>query len=364
MIQAELRGKIGFSGVDESDVREIERMEDLLTSNVFGVLKNLGADAWGSLLPEDMVADYRSDSISIDFWPRYAGETAASALPGAVKNTEPDIVVETRKFIAIIEVKYLSSFGRQVGETDHQLIREWQLGSAIATSKGKTFRLVTLTPFANSVETEVRSLFPGEDIGRGVHVRYWEDLYAGLRKLADDSPEGIEKSFIRDLVDYLQSKGFDAEKVAVEKQRSLSYWFGEDDTERFLTAVEAAVGAVDRESEILTIPVASLSEDAISKLADALMAFCGSEAISKSPLSNTVISKQSILPNFLLETEGKPVSDFFYWILSEAYYAPYLRLNGKNDFSVKGRIRNRGNAEISLFTVRSKDLTVTVYLRR
>jgi len=57
VIHAELKSKISFSGVEESDVREIERMEDLLTSNVFGILKNLSAEAWASLLPAELVED-------------------------------------------------------------------------------------------------------------------------------------------------------------------------------------------------------------------------------------------------------------------------------------------------------------------
>ena len=35
-----------------------------------------------------------------------------------------------------------------------------------------------------------------------------------------------------------------------------------------------------------------------------------------------------------------------------------VELNGKRDFSVKARIKNRGNQEISVFTVGRNELTV------
>lgn len=364
MIHAELKGKISFSGVEESDVREIERMEDLLTSDVFGILKNLSAEAWAPLLPAELVEDLRSSAFAVEFWPRYAGDGTAASLPKVVQKTEPDLVIETNRYLAIIEVKYLSSFGRSTGESGHQLLREWKLGSEIARARDKQFHLLTLTPFAPSVEAEVRSLFSHGEVGSRVHVRYWEDVYQGLQSVAQNEHRTTEGRFLSDLVEYLRLKGFDAEKVSDEKQRSLAYYFGDEDAERFLSELKEIVDPFDSAAEVLTIPLGPLSADGLEKLGNAFTILYESPAVSRSPLTNTIDEEKSILPNFLLETEDKAISDFFYRVLSEAYYLPYLRLNGRHDFSVKARIRTRGNREISLFTVRSRDATLSIQLRR
>lgn len=364
MIHAELKNRVDFSGVEESDLREVERMEDLLTSNVFGILKNLSADSWSPLLPEDLVEDLRGGSYSIEFWPRYTGDSDAASLPVPVRNTEPDMVIETRRFFAIVEVKYFSSFGQRTDTIDHQLVREWTLGSEIASKRGKQFHLITLTPYAPSVEREVQSLFTNGELGTCVHVRYWEDVYQGCRSAAEKLHGTVEGRFLSDLVEYLRMKGFDAEKITDNRQRSLAYYFGEEDASRFLAALKDVIGEFDEDAEALIVSADSLSPEDLPKLADAFDTLYQSEAVSRSPLTNTIDARKSILPNFLLEATEKATSDFFYRILSEAYYLPYLRLNGRNDFSVKARIRTRGNREISLFTVRSKERTVTIKLFR
>ena len=138
-----------------------------------------------------------------------------------MQKTEPDLVIETDRYLAIIEVKCLSSCGRNTVESEHQLVREWKLGSEVATARDKQFHLLILTPFAPSVEPEVRSLFSNGEVGSCIHVRYWEDVYHGLRSVAQSEHGTMEGRFLADLVEYLRLKGFDAEKVSHEKQRPL-----------------------------------------------------------------------------------------------------------------------------------------------
>jgi len=174
----------------------------------------------------------------------------------------------------------------------------------------------------------------------------------------------MEGRFLSDLVEYLRLKGSDAEKVSDKKQRPLAYYFGDDDAARFLYELKEVVDAFGDDAEVLTIPIRSLSTDGLEKLGSAFTILYESLSVSRSPLTNTIDDGKSILPNFLLEAEDKAISDFFYKLLSEAYYLPYLRLNGRHDFSVKARIRTRGNREISLFTVRSREATLSIQLRR
>lgn len=365
MIQAEIRNKVRFPGIEESELRVIERMEDLLTSNVFGVLKNLSADSWEPLLPECLLEDIRHGWYSVEFWPRYSGGSAIASLSAPVQNTEPDLVLQTDRSLTLVDVKDLSSFGRSVGVAEHQLLPERKLGTALAKARGKQFHLIAVVPFSTSVEPEVLSLFPDDVVGTRVHVRFWEDVYQGLRTAAFGLQGSVEGRFLRDFVEYLRVKGIDAEKLTGDRQRSLAYYFGDPDASSFLSALREVSGYFDEDAEMLTIPVAWLPTEGRSNLADAFGVLYRSEVVSRSPLTNTIDGQKSILPVFLLEAEEKAVSDSFYRVLSEAYYhLPHLRLNGRHDFSVKARIRTRGNQEISLFTVRSTELAVTIQLFR
>ncbi|MBA7513491.1 hypothetical protein ES705_05507 [subsurface metagenome] len=177
MIYAEIKSKISFPGTEESNIRELDRMEDLLTSNVFGVLKNLDASCWSSLLPEEVLEDFGKSERNVDFWNRYSHDSAVSDLPNEIRLTEPDVILETTKYLVFIEVKYFCSFVKSTVRGEHQLKREWTLGNAVANSKGKEFSLISLTPFSPSIEQEIQAVIKDQDILSRVHIRYWEDVY-------------------------------------------------------------------------------------------------------------------------------------------------------------------------------------------
>ena len=125
MLRAMLKGKVSS---------EIEGMEDVLTSNVFGVFQYLRAQDGlvpflrravspdGSGIP---IGDITSGSaVSYEFWPVFEESGG--------RKTEPDVLLEVDcqdgKKLVLIEVKYRygkSSPPDESGGTRDQLAREW-----------------------------------------------------------------------------------------------------------------------------------------------------------------------------------------------------------------------------------------------
>ena len=139
MYLAELHGKLS---------QRIERMEDILTSNVFsffkystreiflkGYLKKLGFD----------VSDQEATEAEFIFWPRFE------------ENTEPDLVIIVGNYYLLIEAKYFSGFGGETDKTEAQLIREIKGGKLDAKNYGKDFILIAITadPYYKDYKFEI-----------------------------------------------------------------------------------------------------------------------------------------------------------------------------------------------------------------
>ena len=140
MYQAELRGKLSS---------RIERMEDVLTSNVFsffkystreiflkGYLKILGFD----------VSDKEAKEAEFIFWPHFE------------ENTEPDLVIIVGNYYLLIEAKYFSDFGGETNKTKAQLIREIEGGKLDAKNYGKDFVLIAITADSYYKETKFQAI--------------------------------------------------------------------------------------------------------------------------------------------------------------------------------------------------------------
>ena len=114
----------------------IERMEDILTSNVFsffkysdreiflkGYLNKLGFD----------ISNQEADEAEFLFWPRFE------------EKTEPDLVIIVGKYYLLIEAKYFSGFAEETEKTKAQLLREIGGGKLEAKNWGKGFWLIAIT---------------------------------------------------------------------------------------------------------------------------------------------------------------------------------------------------------------------------
>jgi len=134
MLRAELHGKLP---------RDARRLEDLLTSYVFGYLE---------LADRQVLRQYLGDVLGIEISRAEAEAAEFTFWPIYTDGTEPDLVIEAGDWYLLVEAKLHSGFGQDRGDEEkNQLRRELRGGSAAAEFAGRTFRLVTITaePFCD-----------------------------------------------------------------------------------------------------------------------------------------------------------------------------------------------------------------------
>jgi hypothetical protein len=128
MLMAQLRGKLHLADWATS--------EDLLTSAVFGTLKNLSG-GFAALLFSNArplapgPPPYPIGSLTWLFWPIW-------------DTCEPDVVAEDDANLYVIEAKLFAGFAEDAGRGS-QLRREWIGGSARAVEVGKDLWLLVVT---------------------------------------------------------------------------------------------------------------------------------------------------------------------------------------------------------------------------
>ena len=127
MYIAELQGK--FSPREE-------RMEDILTSNVFSFFKYAKREIFLYELLKLLgikVNPIELDEAEFNFWPSYED------------GTEPDLVIIVGDHYLLIEAKFNSGFGEGEDLSAYQLIREYSMGKLEAENNDKQFHLIALT---------------------------------------------------------------------------------------------------------------------------------------------------------------------------------------------------------------------------
>lgn len=185
MLHAELHGKLS------SDVGDgAERLEDVLTSTVFGTL--FAASAWHVVTDwlsrarrgADMIPPVESGNDATDywFWP-WLG------------TAEPDLVVRLGSTLVVIEAKYFSgksgsSTPAEDADSTDQLVREWRAVGIAADSSGYDPRLrelvtepatrriliylVRRSRYARELAELEQSL--AQSPGASMYLLTWEDL--------------------------------------------------------------------------------------------------------------------------------------------------------------------------------------------
>jgi hypothetical protein len=182
--------------------------EDLLTSAVMGTLKNLPA-----MLTVDLLA--RAQPLAGTDVPRLAAPLTWSFWP-TWETCEPDVVVEDKDTVCIVEAKLYSDFGEDVG-AGRQLRREYADGLHYARGAGKELWLVALTNHATMPRDAMQAQLGGSaahparvawlswlEVGRllqsarGEGVVAWcEDLLELLRRMGLAPCEGFGRSLER-----------------------------------------------------------------------------------------------------------------------------------------------------------------------
>jgi hypothetical protein len=128
MYLAEIHGKIPS---------HFERLEDLLTSNVFSFFKYTNRQFFLKKylkLLDIEVTSAEAEEADFRFWPRFDDD-----------NTEPDLVIVAGSHYLLFEAKYFSDFGVEIGNRKAQLIREIEGGLIEARNEGKLFQMIAIT---------------------------------------------------------------------------------------------------------------------------------------------------------------------------------------------------------------------------
>ena len=127
MYLAELHGKLSS---------KIERMEDVLTSNVFSFFKYSDREVFLKGYLDTLgygVSEQEAKDAEFIFWHRFED------------NTEPDVVIKVGGFYLLFEAKYFSGFAEGSEVTDAQLLREIAGGQFEADSSSREFKLIAIT---------------------------------------------------------------------------------------------------------------------------------------------------------------------------------------------------------------------------
>jgi len=188
MYLAELRGKLSS---------RVERMEDVLTSNVFSFFKYSSRDIFLKKYLNELgfkVSTKEADEAEFRFWPVFED------------GTEPDLVIIVGNYYLLIEAKYFSGFGKKTETTGDQLIREIKGGQLEAKNYNKKFMLITITAdyYYKKDKFEV---IPQEF---RPHFKWtnWQSVSSFLDNILSSNPniKGSERDFSLDLYNLLDKK--------------------------------------------------------------------------------------------------------------------------------------------------------------
>lgn len=188
MYLAELHGKLSS---------RVERMEDVLTSNVFSFFKYSSRDIFlrnylNELGFEVTVKD--AEEAEFRFWPVFED------------GTEPDLVIIVGKYYLLIEAKYFSGFGEKTVTTDNQLKREIKGGQLEAFSYSKEFYLIAIT--ADYYYKKDKFVVIPQEFHPHFKWTNWQLVSSFLDNILSSNPniKGSEQDFSLDLYNLLDKK--------------------------------------------------------------------------------------------------------------------------------------------------------------
>jgi hypothetical protein len=198
MYLAELHGKLSSRA---------ERLEDILTSNVFSFFKYSNREIFLKAYLEKLGLNVTSrEAIDAEFifWPRFE------------ENTEPDLVIMVGNYYLLVEAKLFSTFGEETRNRKAQLLREIEGGSLEAKNYGKVFKLIAITSDHYYKEDKFRAI-PREFCPSFKWIN-WQAVTSFLKDIleGDRNITARERDFAFDLYRLLDKKnlrdfmGFDS----------------------------------------------------------------------------------------------------------------------------------------------------------
>ncbi len=187
MYLAELHGKLPS---------KVERMEDILTSNVFSFFKYSSRDMFLKEYLKELglfVSNQEAKEAEFIFWPKYDDRT------------EPDLVLIVGKYYLLFEAKYHSWFGEETVTKEEQLKREIEGGELEAKNYQKEFILFAITD--DYYENEKIKLILRRYKG-SMKWTNWQTVSRFLKEKIQEKPDikNEEIDFVNDLYTLLVRK--------------------------------------------------------------------------------------------------------------------------------------------------------------
>ena len=223
--------------------------EDLLTANVFGILKNLDPKIWLRRFLEEAIkgkdfSRHTFENLSFEFWKRYRPPVNRKYREGI---SEVDVTISYKDGIIFIEAKYLAPISLRTSNDVRrdQVIRYLDLAAYHFLNhpdavKEFYFVLIMDTEKPPWLLTRYKSqrnlakglthhgLFPAnEDIAsllsKGIGWLTWKQVREILEVTKGQFITTTEQRFVSDLISYLDYKIREAERIRIERKQ-MSFW--------------------------------------------------------------------------------------------------------------------------------------------
>ena len=188
MYLAELHGKLSS---------RVERMEDILTSNVFSFFKYSSRDIFLKKYLNELgfnVSDREAEEAEFRFWLVFED------------GTEPDLVIMVGNYYLLIEAKYFSEFSEGAKKDEHQLLRELKNGKLEAKNYDKEFNLIAIT--ADYYYKKDKFVVIPQEFRPHFKWTNWQSVSSFLDNILSSNPnvKGPERDFCLDLYNLLDKK--------------------------------------------------------------------------------------------------------------------------------------------------------------
>ena len=220
--------------------------EDILTSSVFGILKNLDPTIWltrflGEAIKGRDFSNCSFANITFEFWKKYRPSINRKYREGT---SEIDLGIFYDDTAVFIECKYLAPVNLKTTHDSRrdQVIRYLDLAAYhyLNTAKEFHFVLITDTDRPPWILTRYRythnllkgltnpGLFkPTVDISyllsKGIGWLSWRQLKSILETTREEFRTQVERKFVEDLIVYLDYKIREGERIRTERKQ-MSFW--------------------------------------------------------------------------------------------------------------------------------------------
>ena len=224
--------------------------EDLLTANVFGILKNLNPTIWlGRFLGEAIkgkdFSRHTLENLSFEFWKKYRPPIGRKYREGI---SEVDVTVSYKDGVIFIEAKYLAPVSLTTTNDTRrdQVIRYLDLAAYHYLNhpdgvKGFYFILIVDTEKPPWILTRYRfpeniskglthsGLFGGASgnttaiLSKGIGWLSWNRVKQILEVTKRHFRTQAERMFVEDLIVYLDYKIKEGERIRIERKQ-MSFW--------------------------------------------------------------------------------------------------------------------------------------------